>query len=94
MIYKTINIKKCHNLRSNSVEEIWRCWVDKGDASERIDENTTPNGCGFYHYPETMSDKEAFETLKSHLIKLREKDLKRLTEGLFGLKALVFQEQK
>lgn len=93
MKYKTIQILRKHIL-TDKIEERWMYEIKEGDGQDHVEEETTPNGWGFYHYPETMSDTEAFQKLKEHLIALREKDIERISYGLEGLKALEFKEQK
>lgn len=60
MKYKTVKITKSG--------ENYYYTIYKPDNLDREDIKTAPNSWGFYHYPETMSDEEAFDALKEKMI--------------------------
>lgn len=56
---------------------------------DRVKRKTQPSSLGFYHfYPEDMSDDEAKEILKQHLLKCCEADLKVIQEAKMALEVL------
>jgi hypothetical protein len=53
-------------------------YLEEGD---RVETETCPNNLGFYYYPETMSDQEAFDKLKQHLINLHDAQIAEMIES-------------
>jgi hypothetical protein len=51
------------------------------EEGDRVETETCPNSLGFYYYPETMPDQEAFEKLKQHMLSTHEAEIARLTEA-------------
>lgn len=83
MIYSAITIKPSERDRKPK----WS-WGILRDDQDRYPQKTVPNRMGFYHYPKTMKDKEAFKKLKTVLIKAHEEQLSQLTRSLNELKKL------
>ncbi len=58
----------------------------KGD---RVDEDSKPNGLGFFHYPRRkMLKKEAFQILKDYLVERHIKEIAALSKSLEALNKL------
>lgn len=81
MIYKTIQFSQregnwVFNFRTNN--------------GEREETETTPNANGWYHFPATMTEKEAFKKLRSCMVRAHKKEIKRIEESLAKLQALKF----
>lgn len=74
MKYKTVHIKP-HEKND------WKVSFQI-DNQDRIDKETYPHSLGFFHYPETMGDEEAFQKLKWHLIGICKQDIKNLQKSL------------
>jgi len=60
-------LMKLEYIGRNNEDIIVTIEVGKFDQPEQ---KTTPNAGGYYVYPETMTDEEAFEKLTDHLSKL------------------------
>jgi hypothetical protein len=65
-------------------------WDIKNEKIPHDREPTKPNpiGIGYYYYPRRMGKKRAFERLRRHLIKTREKDIKMRLKDIEELKQL------
>jgi hypothetical protein len=61
---------------------------------ERVDEGIGPQSTGFYHYPRSMSQKEAFEALRTHLINKHKDEINRLVESLISLEHVEIPKEK
>lgn len=83
MKYKTVKIFP--NALRDKLE--WRVMFMKGDL-DRVETKAVPNALGFFHYPETMPDEDAFEKLKVCMIEAHEKEIKQLKESVDKLKTL------
>jgi hypothetical protein len=55
---------------------------------DRVNTKTQPSPLGFYHYPETMTDEEAFKRLKAFLIKIQKEAIKDAQEEIENLEAV------
>jgi len=55
-------------------------------------ERTSPSALGYYHFPETMTDEEAFNELKECMIKAHQEEIDRLEKSLKKLKELTWSE--
>ena len=60
----------------------------KDDRQERVENYVHPHSLGFFHYPEIMSDDEAFNMLVNKLIKDKEEEIEYLNKMLEELKFL------
>ena len=56
------------------------------DPIERVDTDSTPNGLGFYHCPESKGLYEGFVELKEYMIKRHEERIKQLQDSLVKLR--------
>ena len=58
-------------------------------SGDRVKRKTQPSSLGFYHfYPEDMSDEQAKETLKQHLLTCCQNDLKVVQDSIVALEKL------
>jgi predicted RNA-binding protein with RPS1 domain len=62
------------------------------DDQDREETETTPHHLGFYHYPACMSDAQAFETLKNHLIEAHKEEMESVTQSMESISALEFSD--
>lgn len=81
MRYKTVTIRR------NDINGTWNVTFEH-DKKDRELTETSPHWLGFYHYPETMSDKDAFEKLKNYLISRETQALALVQEKIGELEAL------
>lgn len=58
---------------------------------DRENEHTIPNNLGFYHYPETIKDSDAFHLLKDSMIAAHQAEIDRMQKSLDMLKGLKFE---
>lgn len=79
MKYKTIEIRP--------IEGQWVA-LRGNIGGERAEEKTAPNHLGFYHYPVTISDAEAFADLKAVLVERHQAEIDQLQNSLDKLKEL------
>ena len=86
MKYKTVRIQP-YGLSGNK-------WGYKINRCNHVspDYVTKPDPLGFYTYPETMSDKEAFQRLKRLLIMNHNSEISRITMSRNELLRLEFKE--
>jgi hypothetical protein len=83
MKYKTVEILK------NWHGKWWYKCYRIGNL-DRVITNTKPNSIGFYHYPETKPDAEAFEELKRKMIERLQDEIKELNNEISTLEKLKF----
>lgn len=53
-----------------------------------------PNALGYYHYPENVTDEQAFNQLKHAIIFAYERHIKGLQKSLDNLKSIVYNQIK
>jgi hypothetical protein len=88
MKYKTVTIKP--EGHKNKAKWVSRFWEIAGDREELT--KLEPHPMGFFHYPETMSDEEAFVSLKDKMIKAHRKEIDSLQKSLTKLILLKFKK--
>ena len=86
MKYKTVKIKP-------DIKKRWHTYCYQIDDVDREDTETTPHPLGFYHYPETMSDEEAFNQLKQCMIDAHLKEIESYQTSLRKLESLTFKRK-
>jgi hypothetical protein len=84
VIYYTVRIE----ITGFGKKKRWVAGFDKSSKVDREDEKTVPSALGYYHYPETMSDKKAFNTLIAGMVKRHRDEIRRLQKSMDKLKAL------
>ena len=87
MKYKTVEIKRKLS-KHKEVFTSWELLYGGLDNDEKEDTETSPNGLGFYHYKETMPDKEAAQRLKDCMVEAHQKEVDRLTRSINTLISL------
>jgi hypothetical protein len=80
MKYKTVQIRP-------TLKNIWEVVFLKTDGTERMG-TSIPNALGFYHYPETLSDKKAGEKLRKKMIDIHKEEISKLQKSLKQLESL------
>ena len=80
MKYNTIQIQPVS-------KDKWGVTVTENQG-DRVETETEPDGLGFFHFPETMSVEEAFDCLKTKMIKYHQKEIERLEKSLNALQNL------
>jgi hypothetical protein len=80
-----------HTVKVENVGSKWVVTYTKSDV-EREETKTIPNAMGFYHYPSTMSDKEAVHTLVDAMVIRHTAEIERLTESKIALSDLLYEE--
>lgn len=79
MKYRTVKFSR--GIPNEQGEPVLQVFI-YGDNIERVEGITTPNSLGFYHFPVTMSDEEAFEELRAHMIASCQKRIKNLRKEI------------
>jgi hypothetical protein len=75
------------------VKDNWETRVTKIDG-DRVMRQTEPSGMGWYYYPSDMSDREAFEKLKAHMLMEHNDRIGRLQMSADKLCTLYYGDNK
>ena len=76
MKYNTVHVRP--EGPSTKENRVWEVSYDKTSAMmqmDRVKTKTLPNALGFYHYPETMTDKKALKALLKCMISKHEQEI-------------------
>ena len=79
-------------IRPNVNQDGWEYHFEDHEG-DRKNEKTDPNSLGFYHYPQRIGKKKAFEKLRAHLVAKHEETIAALTKSLNSLKKLRMLEE-
>ena len=83
MKYNTITIIPYSNKYDVSINR---------SEEDRVETETIPSSLGFFHYPETMSDQEAFNILKEHMMEVARERMVMASNDLVALLKLKLNE--
>lgn len=92
-IVRTVRITKSKGKRrvlkgKKTIESVYVVSFET-HAGDRVKRKTEPSSLGFYHfYPEDMSDEQAKEILKQHLLTCCQNDLKVVQDSIVALEKL------
>jgi len=85
MKYKTVEIK-------TDIKKRWYTYCYEVDG-DREESSLPPHPLGFFHYPETKSDEEAFNQLKQCMIDAHLKEIEAYQTSLRKLESLTFKRK-
>lgn len=83
---------KCCQIRPVDVEDehTWSVSIYSIDG-EREEGNNTPHPMGYYYFPETETNKQAFEKLKQVMIKSHQERIECLQKSICQLEKLSYE---
>jgi len=90
MKYNTVHVRPSGT--STKENRVWEVSYDKTSAMmqmDRVKTKTLPNALGFYHYPETMTDKKALKALLKCMINKHEQEIVNLIASKDALNNLL-----
>ena len=94
MKYNTVHVKPSGT--STKENRTWKVSYNKTSAqaqTDRVKTKTVPHALGFYHYPETMSDKKALKALLRCMIKRHEQEIADLRASKDALSTLLLDSR-
>lgn len=80
MKYKIIEIKP-------DGKDAWK-YIITDIVSDRVSKKTEPSALGYYYYPETIPDEQAFNTLKECMINTHKDQIERTKRSMYALEKI------